>query len=230
MMRFAAERRGTCRGRDHRAAPRPEAGRPSGTAKRTAELISRAGGNVGADPLGPPPGLVAHQEVSSAARGDALDPPRLDRSRVSARRAAGGAQGDRSARASWSGWRTCSTRDEEQWPRKTWRGWTPPRRPSSCETARRPRGAGRRRDRRDRGGQPGAQRGDPRRCFERAREQRGRRAARRSVPRRAVPAQGPAARTRGRPVPRGMKHLTATSTGARPRTPGWSSASARPDS
>ena len=67
---------------------------PSGTAKRTAELIAEAGGNVH-EPIHSVrlPGLVAHQEVLFGGRADADDPPRLDRPRVvHARGAAGGAE------------------------------------------------------------------------------------------------------------------------------------------
>ena len=69
---------------------------PSGTATRTAELIrARRRQRARADPLGPPPGLVAHQEVLFGGRGRrSVDPPRLDRARVvHARGAAGGAEG-----------------------------------------------------------------------------------------------------------------------------------------
>ena len=54
---------------------------PSGTAKRTADLVREAGGNVH-DPIHSVrlPGLVAHQEVLLGGAGpDALDPPRLAR-------------------------------------------------------------------------------------------------------------------------------------------------------
>ena len=66
---------------------------PSGTAKRTAELIAEAGGNVH-EPIHSVrlPGLVAHQEVLFGGAGpDADDPPRLGGPRVvHARGAAGG--------------------------------------------------------------------------------------------------------------------------------------------
>ena len=54
---------------------------PSGTAKRTQELIDAAGGNVH-EPIHSVrlPGLVAHQEVIFGGEGQTLShPPRLDR-------------------------------------------------------------------------------------------------------------------------------------------------------
>ncbi len=75
---------------------------PSGTAKRTAELIDAAGGNVHR-PIHSVrlPGLVAHQEVAlRRRRPDAFDPPRLDRSRLlPARRPARRPPGRATARA-----------------------------------------------------------------------------------------------------------------------------------
>ena len=59
--------------RDRRAAPRPKKDAPSGTAKRTAELIGEAGGNVH-EPIHSVrlPGLVAHQEVIFGGEGQTL--------------------------------------------------------------------------------------------------------------------------------------------------------------
>ena len=97
---------------------------PSGTAKRTAELIAEAGGNVH-EPIHSVrlPGLVAHQEVHPRRRGpDAHDPPRLDRPPlVHARRAARGAPGRRAATSrSRSGSRPCSEA-ERRAERPSWR-------------------------------------------------------------------------------------------------------------
>ncbi len=67
---------------------------PSGTAKRTADLIREAGGNVH-EPIHSVrlPGLVAHQEVHLRRRGpDALDSPRLDRPQLVHARSASGDQ------------------------------------------------------------------------------------------------------------------------------------------
>ena len=86
---------------------------PSGTAKRTAELIARGRRQrPRADPLGAPAGPGRPPGGDLRRRGpDALDPPRLDRPPlVHARRAARGARGRRAARAaSRSASRTCSS-------------------------------------------------------------------------------------------------------------------------
>ncbi len=82
---------------------------PSGTAKRTAELIGEAGGRKD-----PPihsvrlPGLVAQSGSDlRRPRADADGAPRHDLARVvHARRAAGGAEGRRGSTAWWSGSRT----------------------------------------------------------------------------------------------------------------------------
>ena len=69
----AAGRPAHARVRDRRAAPRPKLDAPSGTAKRTAELIREAGGNVH-EPIHSVrlPGLVAHQEVIFGGEGQTL--------------------------------------------------------------------------------------------------------------------------------------------------------------
>ena len=87
---------------------------PSGTAKRTAELIREAGGNVH-EPIHSVrlPGLVAHQEVIFGGEGQTLSirHDSIDRSQLHARSAARRPQRRPSCRsASWSGWRTCSDR------------------------------------------------------------------------------------------------------------------------
>ena len=75
MMEFAARgRRGTCpSARSSSCTTTGKLDAPSGTATRTAELIDEAGGNVH-EPIHSVrlPGLVAHQEVCSAALGQTL--------------------------------------------------------------------------------------------------------------------------------------------------------------
>ena len=108
-------------------------------------------------------------------------------------------------------------RNEAIMPRKTWRGWTPPRRRSWSETARRlAGGAGRGGDRAGRGDQPGAQRRDPRRSSSRGARRppascpTGPSAASRSCSRTSVP------HSAGQPVPRGHASTSRTSTSGRP--------------
>ena len=85
---------------------------PSGTAKRTAELIREAGGNVH-EPIHSVrlPGLVAHQEVIFGGEGQTLSirHDSIDRALVHAGGAARGARGRCASRAaSPSGSRSCS--------------------------------------------------------------------------------------------------------------------------
>ena len=162
---------------------------PSGTAKRTAELIADGGRQrPRADPLGAPARARRPPGGHLRRRGpDAHDPPRLDRPQlVHARRRCSRCRRVGRARPSrfTVGLETLCCR-------------VPQAARMSDDLARMdataqaelvrsgeatPDGAGRRRDRAHRGGQPGAQRGHPRRCSTRAREAAAGDAARRPVP------------------------------------------------